>query len=130
MQVHHIIPEKIIAAITNAVTQQELRTNDDFLIWLSVSEKEKRRFKVYHCGSHDAYTKQVLDLIGSGGVNRTLKFYKKLAEEIRNCINYHAANNEDPVSIDEIKVERMKSCDVGTSDSDSFHSSDSDIFDD
>lgn len=131
MQIHHIIPKEIITSIQNPNVRKELLSNNDFLIELPCSEQEakKRNLYLFHQGSHDNYTKQILNLLGHN-VNRKIDYYRNFSSKILNCINYHLKYSDDgqPVNINDILVEEMTKSEAEDYNDYSIHTSDSDVF--
>lgn len=131
MQKHHIIPREIFEQIDDKKVKTVLETDNEFLIELPSSKKEAGKYGLYlyHDGSHPQYTEQIMSLLECK-VDRSIQFYLKFADGIRNCLNFHLKNSKDGITdINGIKIELMSNSDVEDFDFDgSVHASDSDVY--
>lgn len=108
MQDHHIVPREIF----ESYDQEIQNAMDAETISLPSDEREARSKKrgVYHCGSHDAYTRGVSALINKYRRAKTVEFFEHIADTIRAHIQEEMnddANLATPISIDDIDVSSL-----------------------
>lgn len=108
MQDHHIVPREIFESYDQEI--QDAMKDETISLPSDAREARRKHCGVYHCGSHDAYTRGVSALIGKYSKAKTVEFFEHIVDTIKNHIQEEMnddANLATPISIDDIDVSSL-----------------------
>lgn len=108
MQDHHVVPREIFEDYSEAI--QDAMELETISLPEDMREARRQRCGVYHCGSHDAYTRGVRNLISNYRKAKNVSFFEHIADAIKHHITEEMeddANISSPISIDDIDVSSL-----------------------